>query len=269
MSLTKYLSVGVVLLGVLRVSCAFGMTISISPPDGGPAGPDSPGFGIHAYEVADEDFQTCCRDYSLPTDYAFPFAHSDTVSNGINSVTTGYDLSSDGFFLNFEHTRGGGDTNGAISAGLVEFTVDEIAEYQLQGTYAVTDLGPSGRLVYYYINIFDITDDVYLSRNGQTSEGTVNSGWEIGTAGGESYLSEGALVGTLQPGHEYRFFWEVQLENTPSGNAFGASAVGSVGLAFTPVPEPSTVTLFSFGLIGISVCRVRSRRHRGARQSAS
>lgn len=76
-----------------------------------------------------------------------------------------------------------------------------------------------------------------------------------GADGDTNNVSIGSLVGTLTAGHEYRFWYDADIQAWPSSSWTDATSSGYVSLSFTPVliPEPGTATLVSLGLVGLAL----------------
>ena len=70
----------------------------------------------------------------------------------------------------------------------------------------------------------------------------------------------GSLTGTLVAGHDYKSHYSVYVHAYPSGSSSGATGVGSLSLAFSVIPEPSTALLFGGGLLALGFKRERERR---------
>jgi len=191
----------------------------------------------------------------LPT--TVPESDGSAVTEGDSSVGTNWSLSNGAFQIVFDHTRAVAQDSYSQTYASLYFTVDEDVDYVLAGSYSAAD--ETGRRTFLRTYLFDYTANVHLFNSEQLSDATPDEALTLGEQGGDAYnLLDGALTGTLAPGHDYQLFLISYIWNQGTTTDAPATATGSVALTF--VPEPSSAILLSGGLLALAFARARTRR---------
>jgi hypothetical protein len=186
----------------------------------------------------------------------FPSISDGSARTQLNRTATALDVV-------LTHQRPSSLYSFAQSSGWDVFRVDVLTPYTISGRYSMTGAGTISLAA----QLYDVTSDAYLFRNGQQSIKTSalpNQLFRLGSQAGDYSYREGFLTGTLQPGDEYQFTYNAYINNYPDD--FGsASASGHISLSFTSsLPEPSTLTTLItssvVGALGMVISRWRRRR---------
>jgi hypothetical protein len=174
------------------------------------------------------------------------------------------------FRIDFDHYRSSENQSYAQSLGSIFFRVDEEARYRLGGRYDVVD--STGRRVSFHAVLYDYTTAEYLLRSTQESQATPNESFVLnsglfGLAGGDTYNDYAGLPGgTLIPGHDYLFHYNVFIRAHPSTNS-DATGSGRVVLNLrwpAPVPAMGPLgTALLCSLLGIAGLRRLRGNQRG------
>jgi hypothetical protein len=108
------------------------------------------------------------------------------------------------------------------------------------------------------MQLFDITNNVFVFYHEQVSTSTPNENFTLGLAGGDFQNTvSGPLTGTLTAGNDYRLHYNASIAATAS---IGATATGFVSIAFTAVPEPSTTLCLIIGSFSLAGLKAKRRR---------
>lgn len=183
---------------------------------------------------------------------------STSASQGDATATSNVDVSLLEASITLGWATDATDTDNFGGAyGFVEFTADGALVYVLDGGSGFTGGTGTAR---YEISLFDQTTSTYAFRSYQRSNDVADASFVAGgTAGTTTNTLLGSLTGTLVDGHDYLFLVSGEVANRLSHlNALTGSATGTLTLG-APVPEPTTLVLFSLGAAGLAV---RRRRHR-------
>jgi hypothetical protein len=140
---------------------------------------------------------------------------------------------------------------GSYAAGQVNlnFISDINARYTAAGLYS----NPSG-ISLFQSYLFDATDNFTVYNSAQVSVGGPVVFTLGGADGNVANLSEGSLTGTLIAGHTYSWYAATTTQAYPEAD-LGAEAGGGATLSLQPVPEFSSVIVWSLLALAIGgVC---------------
>jgi hypothetical protein len=114
--------------------------------------------------------------------------------------------------------------------------------------------------------LYDFTSGKYLFLDGQITSndsGLPGNTFTVGGSEGQDVHTVGALSGMLVADHHYVWYYSAYIQALPNADS-GASASGSVRVAFTDLPDPSA-TFGGLLLLGALSARGVGRRRRAAR----
>jgi len=227
------------------------------------------------YAVGQVAHGTSNATYDTYGGTGLPASHlvNATQGNNYNRLQINYNASGNDatFSQGISQGRDGSLYSYALHDSNMTFTVSVNTSYTLSGYYHVEDPGTSSGSVDYFsqlARIYPLTNDPAqsLSFSYQVSNNTTDESFVLNGLGGDAYSDfSGSLTGELIAGGEY--YWRTYIvfqDNKGTGD--GAIATGNftltLGNGVSAVPEPSSITMWCLGAIGMAfVRRRRNKQH--------
>jgi hypothetical protein len=204
------------------------------------------------------------------TGTSFPTSQTLDATDGVFYSRSQIDYTGSGdnatFLEAFSHNRSGGISNISATTTNYTFTVDTNTTYALSGMYDANNSTSTG-FVSFTSQLTDRTAVTQLSAGFQSSNGTIDESFVLGTNGGDlANFNHGSLTGILIAGHEYEWLYSAYIQVGGSGTDGGASAFGFMRLdigggAPTTVPDNGpTLALLGLSLAALTVGRRKVAR---------
>lgn len=180
-----------------------------------------------------------------------PFLGTTDAIDGAARSRSTITFTQDALDFDFIHEVSAADDVSAQSVGTIYLRVTQPTSYLFTGSYAMAD--PEGRAALYNVRFIEHAVGNLL-HSAQSNQSTPNQTFVMGGAAGVNNTVEGATFGTLQPGVDYRIFYNIFIQSGPihlndPSNTAPATATGGFTVSFGVVPEPGTATLLGVGLL--------------------